>query len=119
MDLTGLLSALLLDPGVAQAVESVRTRGAVDVVGPHGIRPPLLAAFAGARTSTPPRAAHRDAAPPRDVGRPLVVVTTTGRDADELAEALRCYLSPDAVAVLPAWETLPHERLSPRSDTVA
>ncbi|HEY5518595.1 MAG TPA: transcription-repair coupling factor, partial [Cellulomonas sp.] len=28
-------------------------------------------------------------------------------------------LLPDAVAVLPAWETLPHERLSPRADTVA
>ncbi len=119
MDLTGLLSALLVDPGVAQAVESVRTRGAVEVVGPHGIRPPLLASFAGARASASPRAAHRDAAPGRDVGRPLVVVTATGRDADELAEALRCYLPPDQVAVLPSWETLPHERLSPRSDTVA
>src|SRR5665647_2901674 len=52
-------------------------------------------------------------------GAPLVVVTATGREADDLALALRSYLPADDVAVLPAWETLPHERLSPRSDTVA
>src|SRR5690606_12939564 len=52
-------------------------------------------------------------------GAPLVLVTATGRDADDLATALRSYLPADDVAVLPAWETLPHERLSPRSDTVA
>ncbi|MHA7133376.1 hypothetical protein [Oerskovia turbata] len=35
---------------------------------------------------------------------------------------MRAYLADEQaglVAVLPAWETLPHERLSPRSDTVA
>ncbi|TGY79622.1 transcription-repair coupling factor, partial [Cellulomonas shaoxiangyii] len=81
-----------------------------DVVGPAGVRPPLLAALAGA---------HATARGAGDAGRPLVVVTATGRDADELAAALRCYLPDDDVAVLPSWETLPHERLSPRSDTVA
>ncbi|MFC8192425.1 transcription-repair coupling factor [Cellulomonas sp. NPDC057328] len=112
MDLTGLLPALLADPAAAEAVASVRARGELDVVGPAGVRPPLLAALAGAHATA------RDAA--ADVaGRPLVVVTATGRDADELASALRCYLPDDDVAVLPSWETLPHERLSPRSDTVA
>lgn len=99
MDLTGLLPALLADPAAAAAVESVRARGELDIVGPAGVRPPLLAALSS--------------------GRPLVVVTATGRDADELAAAVRCYLPHDDVAVLPSWETLPHERLSPRSDTVA
>lgn len=110
MDLTGLLPALLADPSAAEALASVRARGELDVVGPAGVRPPLLAALAGARA-----AEHRDGAS----GRPLVVVTATGRDADELAAALRCYLPDDDVAVLPSWETLPHERLSPRADTVA
>ncbi|WP_444662907.1 transcription-repair coupling factor [Cellulomonas sp. CW35] len=105
MDLTGLLPALLADPAAAAALEAVPARGEVDVVGPAGIRPPLLAALAGA-------GGH-------EAGRPLVVATATGRDADELADALRCYLPDDDVAVLPAWETLPHERLSPRADTVA
>src|SRR5659263_334907 len=99
MDLTGLLPALLADPAAARAVELVRLGGEVDVVGPAGVRPPLLAALSASR--------------------PLVVVTATGRDADELAAALRGYLPDDSVAVLPSWETLPHERLSPRSDTVA
>jgi len=110
MDLTGLLPALLADPAAAEAVASVRARGELDVVGPAGVRPPLLAALAGAHPTVQSGAA---------TGRPLVVVTATGRDADELASALRCYLPDDDVAVLPSWETLPHERLSPRSDTVA
>src|SRR4029079_13944747 len=42
----------------------------------------------------------------------------TGRESEDLASAVRCYLPPSAVAEFPAWETLPHERLSPRSDTV-
>ncbi|MFC4335952.1 transcription-repair coupling factor [Salininema proteolyticum] len=51
--------------------------------------------------------------------RPLVAVTATSREAEELVEALTSYLDEDSVAYYPAWETLPHERLSPRSDTVA
>ncbi|MFF1529893.1 transcription-repair coupling factor [Cellulomonas sp. NPDC058312] len=109
MNVAGLLPVLLTDPAVARAVELVVSRGEVDVVGPAGIRPPLLAALAGAGTQAP--GSRR--------GRPLVVVTATGREADEAAAALRCYLPDDDVAVLPSWETLPHERLSPRSDTVA
>lgn len=123
MDLTGLLPALLAEPAAAAAIDLVRGRGAVDLVGPAGVRPPLLAALAGARPRGRKDGSDRaPIAPPLVVsatGRPLVVVTATGRYADELGEALRCYLAPDAVAVLPSWETLPHERLSPRSDTVA
>src|SRR5690606_33148714 len=55
----------------------------------------------------------------RSASAPLLVVTATGRDAEALVEALAAYLPRDVVALLPAWETLPHERLSPRSDTVA
>jgi transcription-repair coupling factor (superfamily II helicase) len=109
MNVAGLLPVLSTDTAVARAVSLVPARGEVDVVGPAGIRPPLLAALAG----RPAPAGSKRA------GRPLVVVTATGRDADETAAALRCYLPDDDVAVLPSWETLPHERLSPRSDTVA
>jgi transcription-repair coupling factor (superfamily II helicase) len=48
----------------------------------------------------------------------VLAVTATGRDADELVDALRCLLPPDEVVGYPSWETLPHERLSPRADTV-
>ena len=50
--------------------------------------------------------------------RPLLMVTSTYREAEALAEAMACLLAADQVAYYPAWETLPHERLSPRSDTV-
>ena len=49
---------------------------------------------------------------------PLLVVTSTYREAESARDTLRSLLGTDAVAYYPAWETLPHERLSPRSDTV-
>lgn len=54
-----------------------------------------------------------------DGERPIVVVTPTGRDGEELVGALAAYLPRDEVEFFPSWETLPHERLSPRADTVA
>jgi transcription-repair coupling factor (superfamily II helicase) len=48
---------------------------------------------------------------------PLLVVTATGREADDLSAELRGVYG-DAVAMFPSWETLPHERLSPGVDTV-
>ncbi|MGO2180159.1 hypothetical protein, partial [Cellulosimicrobium funkei] len=53
MNLTGILPALLADQAAAAAVEHVRARGEADVVGPAGVRPPLLAARAGARATGP------------------------------------------------------------------
>ena len=45
-------------------------------------------------------------------------MTATAREAEDLTAALGAFLPPDTVASFPGWETLPHERLSPRSDTV-
>ena len=50
---------------------------------------------------------------------PLVVVTSTTRAAEDLRAALAALVGTAHLAELPAWETLPHERLSPRADTVA
>src|ERR1700722_10113776 len=60
---------------------------------------------------------------------PIVVVTPTGLDADRLGEDIACLLEPEQeaglagalsgpVAVLPAWETLPFERVSPETETM-
>jgi transcription-repair coupling factor (superfamily II helicase) len=49
----------------------------------------------------------------------LLVVTASSRRADELADELRTYLGAQAVVEFPPWETLPHEKLSPKSDTIA
>jgi transcription-repair coupling factor (superfamily II helicase) len=47
----------------------------------------------------------------------LLIVTSSSRSAEDLASELRELHN--KVLEFPAWETLPHERLSPRSDTVA
>src|SRR3954453_14062259 len=51
-------------------------------------------------------------------GVPVLVVTAGGRDAGATADLLRCFLPDRRVETFPACETLPHERLSPRADTV-
>ncbi len=100
MSLTGLLDVLRADPAVESALEAARAgRATLDVATPAGARPATLALLAGAG--------------------PVLAVTATGRAAEDLAADLRCYLPAHAVVEFPAWETLPHERLSPRSDTVA
>ncbi|MBV9830085.1 MAG: transcription-repair coupling factor, partial [Marmoricola sp.] len=53
-----------------------------------------------------------------DAGRTVLVVAATVREAEDLTEELVDLVDPSTVALYPAWETLPHERLSPRSDTV-
>ncbi|MGI8523652.1 MAG: DEAD/DEAH box helicase, partial [Nocardioides sp.] len=53
-----------------------------------------------------------------EAGRTVLAVTATGREAEELAAELGDLVDPATVAYFPSWETLPHERLSPRSDTV-
>ncbi|NEC89619.1 transcription-repair coupling factor [Streptomyces sp. SID12501] len=102
MSLHGLLDVVVKDAALAEAIKAAGdgNRMHVDLVGPPAARPFAVAALA------------------RESGRPVLAVTATGREAEDLAAALRTLLPPDTVAEYPAWETLPHERLSPRSDTV-
>ncbi|MDK6806859.1 transcription-repair coupling factor [Corynebacterium sp. HMSC062E11] len=48
---------------------------------------------------------------------PVLVVTASGREAEDLTAELTAMLG-EKVAHFPAWETLPHERLSPAADIV-
>ncbi|MFD9247122.1 transcription-repair coupling factor [Streptomyces sp. NPDC059556] len=102
MSLHGLLDVVVKDAALAEAVKAAAdgNRPHVDLVGPAAARPFAVAALA------------------RDSRRPVLAVTATGREAEDLAAALRSLLDPDTVVEYPSWETLPHERLSPRSDTV-
>ncbi|WP_328682730.1 transcription-repair coupling factor [Streptomyces sp. NBC_00343] len=102
MSLHGLLDAVVKDPALAEATRAATdgNRMHVDLVGPPATRPFAVAALA------------------RETGRTVLAVTATGREAEDLAAALRSLLPPDGVVDYPSWETLPHERLSPRSDTV-
>jgi transcription-repair coupling factor (superfamily II helicase) len=102
MSLNGLVDAAVADSALAEAVQAAASgaRPAVDLVGPPAARPLAIAALAAKAKRT------------------VLAVTATGREAEDLVAALRSMLPPDAVVEYPAWETLPHERLSPRSDTV-
>ncbi|HTY73386.1 MAG TPA: transcription-repair coupling factor [Actinomycetes bacterium] len=104
MPLAGLLDLVRRDAAVAEMLRGAGRLPSLEVVAPPALRPALAALLA--------------ADPPSGAGRPVLLVTATGREAEDTAAALRCFLAPDEVADFPAWETLPHERLSPRADTV-
>ena len=96
MDLSGLLHGLLEDPAFARAARAEGPHGAV--LTPDAAMPFLAAGMARHRL--------------------VLAVTATTRQAEDLAAAASSLTGPGRVAVMPAWETLPHERLSPSSDTV-
>ena len=96
--IAGLIDLALRDPSLQEVARRAADRPAdLNLVGPAGAR--VYVAFALAQSG------------------PLLVVTATGREADDLTAELQGALG-DAVALFPSWETLPHERLSPGVDTV-
>jgi transcription-repair coupling factor (superfamily II helicase) len=50
--------------------------------------------------------------------RPVVVVVPNGASAERLAHEIGAWMGPAEVAVFPAWETLPFERVSPAVETM-
>ncbi|WP_336032875.1 transcription-repair coupling factor [Geodermatophilus sp. FMUSA9-8] len=102
MSLRGVLDVVLSDPGMARVVAAA---GSAELAVPAP--PPVQPLVAAALAAQAPGA-----------GVPVLLVTTGERDADVAADLLRCFLPGRRVETFPAWETLPHERLSPRADTV-
>ena len=114
MSLAGILSTVADDPRLSRALDigraETRAAGAggdapptlqgVDLVAPSSLRPVLTAAIAA------------------ELGQFVLAVTATAREAEDLTAALGSFLPANRLACFPGWETLPHERLSPRSDTV-
>ncbi|MEU1208168.1 transcription-repair coupling factor [Nocardia sp. NPDC005825] len=94
--LSGLAAVAGADAALTQ-VASLIGRAEARLVAPSAVRPFVASTIAGQR--------------------PLLVVTATGREADDLTAELTEILG-DSVALFPSWETLPHERLSPGADTV-
>src|SRR5580658_5027433 len=115
MSLAGLLTILDDDPQLRNAVSRAERQAdpfpatgpgpialaGEDFIAPPSLRPVLAAALTGPAQS-----------------RFVLAVTATAREADDLTAALGSFLPDHAVASFPGWETLPHERLSPQSDTV-
>jgi transcription-repair coupling factor (superfamily II helicase) len=101
VSLKGLADLVLRDKVLASAVEDARDGAvpALDLTGPSALRPFVVNGLV-------------------DAGRTVLAVAATAREAEDLVTYLGDLVDPASVAYYPAWETLPHERLSPRSDTV-
>jgi transcription-repair coupling factor (superfamily II helicase) len=99
--LAGLADAVLSEPVLATALRQAADvdLATLDLTGPPSLRPFVIAGLA--RT-----------------GRMVLVVTATVREAEDLVVELGDLVPASSLVHFPAWETLPHERLSPRSDTV-
>lgn len=102
VSLLGVFTALSRAEDVQQLL--ARSEQNTDVFAVDGLAPGLVALL------TERRAAQ---------GHPAatLVITATGREAEQFADALRSIQDADVLS-LPAWETLPHERLSPSAETV-
>ncbi|WP_165067529.1 transcription-repair coupling factor [Marisediminicola senii] len=100
MTLQGLIPALARAQTFGDALEYAKRSADFSLV--DGLRAPLLAGLLDARTG--PQA--------------LFVIVATGRDSESLRASLPCMIPTAEIVEFPAWETLPHERLSPSAETV-
>ncbi len=100
MPLDGILPAL----SRARTFETALTHAAAsaDFSLVDGLRAPLIAGLLG-RAGGP---------------RFLLAIAATSREAEAFGRSLGCYLPGAHIVDFPAWETLPHERLSPSAETV-
>ncbi len=103
MTIHGVLRALEPAHFYEQAVAQARTDAQLGVLA--GLDAPVLIGMLEQR-----RAAGKPAA--------ILVIAPTSRRAEQLELALASYSADAEVVSFPAWETLPHERLSPSPDTV-
>jgi len=118
MSLAGILSIVADDPRLRHAFEQGASGTGASGLGASGTGP-AGAVLDGADLVAPPALRPvLTAAIASQLGRFVLAVTATAREAEDLTAALGSFLPDGSVAYFPGWETLPHERLSPRSDTV-
>lgn len=97
--LAALARRLHAAPALGSALADASVQSALDLTGPTAVRPFVVSGLV-------------------EQGRTVLAVTATSREAEDLVAELADLVDPATVAYYPSWETLPHERLSPRSDTV-
>jgi transcription-repair coupling factor (superfamily II helicase) len=76
-----------------------------------------LAKFSASDRLVAPISAFSQLIAARAADKKLVLVTHSSKRAGELVKELAAFLP--SVREFPSWETLPHEKLSPNSDTIA
>lgn len=103
MTVPGIVRALEQAESFRDAVAAASVDGDFSLV--EGLDAPLLSALIERRRAT---------------GKPPVIllITPTGRRAESIGPALGALLPGAEVMHFPAWETLPHERLSPSAEIV-
>ena len=103
MSLSGIDRLLHQSPSFISALDASDEDANFAVT--EGLRAPLLAGLLKKRRAE------------GDTG-PLLLIAATSREADSLRSALASLVPGAITAEFPAWETLPHERLSPSAETV-
>jgi len=98
--LEGLIAALSRAKTFESALASAKRSTDFSLV--DGLRAPLLAGLL-----------TREGGP-----RAALAIVATGRESEALRRSLASYLPDAQIVEFPAWETLPHERLSPSAETV-
>lgn len=96
---TALSRASTIDGALAEALRNA------DFSAPAGLGAPLMAGLLERRAEA--------GLPPA-----LLVVTATSREGESVRSSIAPYLDDAEILEFPAWETLPHERLSPSAETV-
>ncbi|TCK63675.1 transcription-repair coupling factor [Curtobacterium sp. PhB136] len=100
MTISGIIPALSRASAFDRVLRAAPRDADFSVV--DGLRVPLLAALMAERKGP----------------QCVLVITATGREAEAVRGAVSSYLPEAQVLEFPAWETLPHERLSPSAQTV-
>jgi transcription-repair coupling factor (superfamily II helicase) len=126
MSLAGILSIVADDPPLQRAFATGSLETAAGAAAPGAAAPgtgpgtgPGGPVLEGVDLVAPPALrAVLTAAIAARLGRFVLAVTATAREAEDLTASLGSFLPDNSIACFPGWETLPHERLSPRSDTV-
>lgn len=101
--LQGLISALQRASTYGDALASAARDADFSLT--DGLRVPLLAGLLACRAE-------------QGASQASLVITATGRESESVRAALPCVLPGAEVVEFPAWETLPHERLSPSPEIV-
>ena len=104
MGLASLIPVLSRAQTYADALANAGADG--DFSSVEGMRVPLLAGLLARRSAA------------SGTGQALLAVVATSREAQAVADAFACWAPETLVLEFPAWETLPHERLSPSAETV-
>ncbi|KIP52020.1 transcription-repair coupling factor [Leucobacter komagatae] len=103
MSLKGLDGLLAQAPSFARALDAASGDSEFSVA--DGLRAPLIAGLIHRRRAGGDRGAY-------------LLIAATSREADAIRQAVASLIPEALTTEFPAWETLPHERLSPSPETV-